>query len=112
LSPRAKRGVPWHLCASGGHGWDAVPIEVRDASLSLGRTRWGGYDKVVAYDRGVPLDFSLDFSFFSRNIIPMFAKLQNLTFAKKCRKIIKKKERIMLFGNISDFCLKIAFEKA
>ena len=41
-----------------------------------------------------------------------FTKLQNLTFAKKCRKIIKKKERIMLFRKISDFCLKIAFEKA
>jgi hypothetical protein len=38
--------------------------------------------------------------------------LQNLTFAKKYRKIIKKKERKMLFGNISDFCLKITFEKA
>jgi len=108
LSPRAKRGVPRHLCASGGHGWDAVPSEARDASLSFGRTRWGGYDKVVAYDRGVPLDFS----FFPRNIIPMFTKLQNLTFAKKCRKIIKKKERIMLFRKISDFCLKITFEKA
>jgi hypothetical protein len=62
----------------------------------------------LAYDRGVPLDFS----FFSRNIIPMFTRLQNLTFIKKCRKIIKKKERKMLFGNISDFCLKITFEKA
>jgi hypothetical protein len=39
-------------------------------------------------------------------------RLQNLTFVKKYRKIIKKKERKMLFGNISDFCLKIAFEKA
>ena len=40
------------------------------------------------------------------------ARLQNLSFAKKYRKIIKKKERVILFGNISDFCLKIAFEKA
>ena len=63
---------------------------------------------MVAYDRGVPLDFS----FFPRNIIPMFARLQNLSFVKKYRKIIKKKERKMLFGNISDFCLKITFEKA
>jgi len=58
------------------------------------------------------LIFLLIFPFFPRNIIPMFAKLQNLTFAKKYRKIIKKKERKMLLGNISDFCLKIAFEKA
>jgi hypothetical protein len=39
-------------------------------------------------------------------------RLQNLSFIKKYRKIIKMKERIMLFGNISDFCLKITFEKA
>lgn len=60
LSPRAKRGVPRHLRASGRQGGkcrpeppffvaprrqprglppgDAVPNEVRDASLSLGRT--------------------------------------------------------------------------
>jgi hypothetical protein len=42
----------------------------------------------------------------------MFARLQNSTFAKKYRKIIKKKERIMLFGNVSGFCLKITYEKA
>jgi len=46
-------------------------------------------------------------------MVPLkLAKLQNLTFVKKYRKIIKKKERVILFGNISDFCLKIAFEKA
>jgi hypothetical protein len=60
-------------------------------------TGWKGYDKVVVYDRMVPLKL---------------ARLQNLSFVKKCRKIIKKKERKMLFANISDFCLKIAFEKA
>jgi hypothetical protein len=38
--------------------------------------------------------------------------LQNLTFIKKYRKTIKKKEKMMLSGNISDFCLKITFEKA
>jgi hypothetical protein len=42
----------------------------------------------------------------------IFYFFQNLTFIKKYRKIIKKKERVMLFGNISNFCLKIAFEKA
>jgi hypothetical protein len=62
----------------------------------------------LAYDRVPPLDFF----FFPRNIIPMFTRLQNLTFAKKYRKIIKKREREILFENISDFCLKIAFEKA
>ncbi len=46
-------------------------------------------------------------------MVPLkLTKLQNLTFAKKYRKIIKKKERIMLFGNVSGFCLKITFEKA
>jgi hypothetical protein len=43
----------------------------------------------------------------------MFTMLQNLSFAKKkYLKTIKKKERMMLSGNISDFCLKITFEKA
>jgi len=42
----------------------------------------------------------------------IFYFFQNLSFAKKCRKIIKKKERTILLGNISDFCLKITFEKA
>jgi hypothetical protein len=46
-------------------------------------------------------------------MVPLkLTRLQNLTFTKKYRKIIKKKERMMLFGNISDFCLKITFEKA
>jgi hypothetical protein len=46
-------------------------------------------------------------------MVPLkLTRLQNLTFVKKYRKIIKKKERIMVFGNISDFCLKITFEKA
>jgi len=71
-------------------------------------TRWKGYDKVVAYDRVPPLDFF----FFSRNIILMYTVLKNLLFAKKYRKTIKKKEKMMLSGNISDFCLKITFEKA
>jgi len=42
----------------------------------------------------------------------MFTKLQNLTFIKKYRKTIKKKERTILLVNISDFCLKITYEKA
>jgi hypothetical protein len=67
-----------------------------------------GVDKVVAYDRVPPLDFF----FFSRNVILMFTMLQNLLFAKKYRKTIKKKQRTILSGNISDFCLKITFEKA
>ena len=66
---------------------------------------WKVYDKVVAYDRVPPLDFF----FFSRNIILMFTMLQNLLFAKKYRKTIKKKQRTILSGNISDFCLKITF---
>ena len=71
-------------------------------------TWWKGYDKVVAYDRVLPLDFF----FFSRNIIIMFTMLQNLLFAKKYQKTIKKRQRTILSGNISDFCLKITFEKA
>jgi hypothetical protein len=39
-------------------------------------------------------------------------KLQNLTFAKKYRKTIKTKERTILFGNVSGFCLKITFKRA
>jgi len=38
--------------------------------------------------------------------------LQNLSFVKKIPKKIKKKEKMMLSVNISDFCLKITFEKA
>jgi hypothetical protein len=46
-------------------------------------------------------------------MVPLkLARLHDLTFIKKYRKIIKKKERKMLFGNISDFCLKITFKKA
>jgi hypothetical protein len=56
-----------------------------------------GVPRYARQDRMVPLKLT---------------RLQNLTFAKKYRKIIKKKERMMLFGNISDFCLKITFERA
>jgi len=42
----------------------------------------------------------------------MLTRLHDLIFVKKYRKTIKKKERTILFGNVSGFCLKITFKRA